>query len=117
MVFVYYTTRVRVYSTTYAMPRCLGPSHPDTNVRCAAMMIRPYKPRDSGRSGSALHAKVTAVRGRRSGLAVFFFFSYRSKIRQSLPCVWSLTYLKKKYSSAGSPPYSEASARAGVFGL
>ena len=45
----------------YTIPRCLGPSHPDTNARCAAMMIRPYKPRDSARS-----ALLTAVRNRRS---------------------------------------------------
>ena len=25
----------------------LDPSHPDTKARCAVMMIRPYKPRDS----------------------------------------------------------------------
>ena len=57
-----YTTR-HVY---YAMPRRLGPSHPDTNARCAVMMtIRPYKPRDSARS-----ALLTAVRSQRSGLAV-----------------------------------------------
>ena len=34
----------------YTIPRCLGPSHPDTKARCAVMMIRPYKPRDSARS-------------------------------------------------------------------
>ena len=43
----------------------LGPSHPDTNARCAVMMTRPYKPRDSARS-----ALLTAVRNRRSGLAL-----------------------------------------------
>eukprot|EP00964_Phaeocystis_antarctica_P021032 scaffold11635_cov61-Phaeocystis_antarctica.AAC.4 len=35
----------------------LNPSHPDTNVRCSAMMIRPCKTRDSTRS-----ALQTAVR-------------------------------------------------------
>ena len=43
----------------------LGPSHPDTNARCAVMVIRPYKPKDS--AGSAL---LTAVRNQRSGLAL-----------------------------------------------
>ena len=43
----------------------LGPSHPDTNARCAVMMTRPYKPRDSARS-----ALLTAVRNQRSGLAL-----------------------------------------------
>ena len=38
-----------------AMPGPLTPRH---NARCTAMMIRPYKPRDSARSGSAL---LTAV--------------------------------------------------------
>ena len=64
---VSYTTRRN--GIHYAMPRCLGgPSHPDTNLKCthcAAMMIRPYKSRDSARS-----ALLTAVRSRRSGLAV-----------------------------------------------
>ena len=51
----------------YAMPRCdacrpLTPRH--KNARCAAMTIRPYKPRDSARS-----ALLTTVRSRRSGLA------------------------------------------------
>ena len=39
-----------------------------TNARCAAMMIRPYKPRDSARS--ALLAAVRVADVRRSGLAV-----------------------------------------------
>ena len=58
-IMVSYTTR-HVY---YTMPRCLGPSHPDTNARCTAMTIRPYKPRDSARSAlpTAVH-----VRSRRS---------------------------------------------------
>ena len=60
--YLYCSTR-HVY---YAMPRSLGPSHPDTNARCAVMMtIRPYKPRGSARS-----ALLTAVRSQRSGLAV-----------------------------------------------
>jgi hypothetical protein len=50
-------------SRRYTIPRCLGPSHPDTNARCTAMTIRPYKPRDSARS-----ALLTAVRYRRSAL-------------------------------------------------
>jgi hypothetical protein len=56
----------RRYIQSYTILRCLGgPSHPDTKARCAAMMIRPYKLRDSARS-----ALLTAVRNRRSGLAV-----------------------------------------------
>jgi len=38
------TTRLATLHNS-AMP--LGPSHPDTKARCAAMMIRPYKPRYS----------------------------------------------------------------------
>eukprot|EP00964_Phaeocystis_antarctica_P021765 scaffold12086_cov67-Phaeocystis_antarctica.AAC.13 len=50
----------------YAIPRCPGPSHPDTKVRCTGDdETRPYKPRDSARP-----ALLTAVRNRRSGLAV-----------------------------------------------
>ena len=56
----------RRYIQSYTILRCLGgPSHPDTKARCAAMMIRPYKLRDSARS-----ALLTAVRNRRSGLAM-----------------------------------------------
>eukprot|EP00964_Phaeocystis_antarctica_P013216 scaffold7239_cov21-Phaeocystis_antarctica.AAC.1 len=43
----------------------LGPSHPDANARCTAIMIHPCKTRDSARS-----ALQTAVRNRRSGLAL-----------------------------------------------
>jgi hypothetical protein len=39
-----------------------------TNARCAAMMIRPYKPRDSARSALLTAVRVADVR--RSGLAV-----------------------------------------------
>jgi hypothetical protein len=42
-----------------------GPLTPRHKARCAVMMIRPYKPRDSARS-----ALLTAVRSRQSGLAV-----------------------------------------------
>jgi hypothetical protein len=57
-------------ATQITIPRCLGPSHPDTNgnAKCTVygrMTIRPYKPRDSARS-----ALLTAVRYRRSGLAL-----------------------------------------------
>jgi len=38
-------------------------SHPGTNAQCAAMTIRPYKPRDSARS-----VLLTVVRYRRSRL-------------------------------------------------
>ena len=45
------------------MPRCLGPSHPDTNARCAAMTIRPYKPRDSARSALLTAVRLCLLRG------------------------------------------------------
>ena len=63
-------------SRRYTIPRCLGPSHPDTKARCAAMMIRLYKPRDSARS-----ALLTAVRSRRSGLAVCTPEGYYTALR------------------------------------
>ena len=42
--FTRYTTHD---ATQFRDACCLGPSHPDTNARCTAMMIRPYKLRDS----------------------------------------------------------------------
>jgi hypothetical protein len=60
----------RRYIQSYTILRCLGgPSHPDTKARCAAMMIRPYKLRDSARS-ALLTAVRNLIRNRRSGLAV-----------------------------------------------
>ena len=45
------------------MPRCLGPSHPDTNARCAAMTIRPYTPRNSARSVGAADCSMYVADG------------------------------------------------------
>jgi hypothetical protein len=42
-----YTTRdATQFRNGLAMAKMLGPSHPGTNARCTAMMIRPCKPRD-----------------------------------------------------------------------
>ena len=50
----------------YTIPRFLAPlTHPDTEVRCAAMTIRPYKPSESARS-----VLLTAVHDQLPGLAV-----------------------------------------------
>jgi hypothetical protein len=49
-------------SRRYAIPRCMGPSHPDTKARCTGDDDTPRKPRDSARS-----VLLTAVRNRRSG--------------------------------------------------
>jgi hypothetical protein len=51
-------------SRRYTIPRCLGPSHPDTKARCAVMMIRPYTVNLGTRHGRRCW---TAVRNRRSG--------------------------------------------------
>ena len=55
----------RYTTSTLRSSTMLDPSHVDTKVRCTVMMIRPCKPRDSARP-----ALLTAVRNRRSGLAL-----------------------------------------------
>ena len=52
-----------------AMPGPLTPSQSQRHGVCTAMMIRPYKPRDSARS-----ALLTAVRNRRSGLSYYLIY-------------------------------------------
>jgi hypothetical protein len=52
-----YTTRDRLHNSA----RCLGPSHLDTKARCTAMMIRPYKPRDSARPVGATEGYYTSI--------------------------------------------------------
>ena len=49
----------------YTVPRCWAPHTQTQMYGILAMMTRPYKPRDSARS-----ALLTAVRHRRSGLAL-----------------------------------------------